>query len=85
MPLSLTPQDAWQPLPASEWNADAARHLLRRMGWSARPDEVDRATHDGLAATLDRAFPEAPPVLQKPKLVTHFAETAAELSPWDAR
>ena len=49
---TLSPQEAWQPLPSSAWNADLARHLLRRAGWAARPDEVARAVNDGLAVTL---------------------------------
>ena len=45
-----------QPDNANE-NAEAARQLLRRAGWSALPAEVTRATTEGLAATLDRLFP----------------------------
>ena len=55
--LSLTPEEAWQPLPAAQWDAAAARHLLRRIGWTARPSEVTRVMQDGLAASLDRLFP----------------------------
>ena len=79
MTLSLTPQDAWQPLPATQWNADAARHLLRRSGWSAQPDDVERATKEGLAVTLDRLFPAEPPLLQKPRLVSRFEENAMSM------
>ncbi len=53
----LSPVEAWQPLPAAEWNLDAARHLLRRSGWTARPTDVAQALKDGLATTLDRLFP----------------------------
>jgi uncharacterized protein (DUF1800 family) len=52
--------DAWQPLPAAQWNAGAARHLLRRAAWSAQPDDVACAVSEGLPATLDRLFPEKP-------------------------
>jgi uncharacterized protein (DUF1800 family) len=76
MRLPLSPQDAWQPLPAAEWNADAARHLLRRAGWTARADDVERATRDGLAKTLDRLFPDEPARLEKPRLVVRFEENA---------
>jgi uncharacterized protein (DUF1800 family) len=72
MSLSVSPRDAWQPLPAKQWNAAAARHLLRRTGWTARPDEVERAVKDGLPATLDRLFPAEPPCLEKPRLVSRF-------------
>ncbi|HVS53792.1 MAG TPA: DUF1800 domain-containing protein [Opitutaceae bacterium] len=77
--LSFSPQEAWQPLPAEEWNVDAARHLLRRAGWTARPDDVERARREGLAGTLERLFPGDPPLLPKPRLVARFEESAPEL------
>jgi uncharacterized protein (DUF1800 family) len=79
MTLSVNPAAAWQQLPAEEWNADAARHLLRRAGWSARPDDVERAAREGLGATLDRLFPSDPPLLPKPRLVARFEEMAPQL------
>jgi uncharacterized protein (DUF1800 family) len=72
MSLTLSPENAWQSLPAAEWNADAARHLLRRVGWTARAPDVERAVSEGLTATLDRLFPVEPPLLQKPRLVSRF-------------
>ena len=66
---ALSPADAWQPLPASAFDASAARHLLRRATWSAQPDEVERAVREGLPATLARLFPEKPAAFPKPKLV----------------
>ncbi|MCX6936427.1 MAG: DUF1800 family protein [Verrucomicrobia bacterium] len=69
MTSPLDPREAWQPLPASEWNADLARHLLRRAGWAARPDEVARAVQQGLAATLNRLFPATPPPLARPAFI----------------
>lgn len=59
----------WDLLPATAWDADAARHLLRRAAWTARPEEVERAVADGLPATLDRLFPATPVSLPKPELV----------------
>src|SRR5215207_3116622 len=76
MNVSLTPRDAWQPLPAEQWNAEAARHLLRRAGWTARVDDVDRAVREGVSATLDRLFPAEPALMEKPRLVTRFEENA---------
>lgn len=76
---SLAPRDAWTPLPATEWNAAAARHLLRRTGWSARPGDVDRAVADGLAATLARLFPEVIPAWSKPRLVSRYETIAPEM------
>src|SRR5436190_9081543 len=79
MILSLNPQAAWQTLPAEEWNLEAARHLLRRTGWTAREEDAYRAVREGLAATLDRLFPSNPPLLAKPRLVARFEEVAPEL------
>jgi uncharacterized protein (DUF1800 family) len=76
MKLALSPLEAWQPLPAGEWNADNARHLLRRAGWTALPAEVARATIDGLTATLDRLFPEQPLLLPKPRMIARLEEDA---------
>ena len=72
MKLDLSPQDAWQPLPAAEWNAEAARHLLRRAGWAAQPEEVDRLLKDGLPASLDRLFPAKANPLPKPRLIANI-------------
>jgi uncharacterized protein (DUF1800 family) len=76
MSLTLSSRDAWQPLPANEWNAAAARHLLRRAGWAARADDVERAVQEGLSATLDRLFPVEPPSFEKPRLVSRFEASA---------
>lgn len=76
MTPSLKPADAWQPLPVAEWNAAAAKHLLRRAGWTARPAEVEQAVRAGLPATLDRLFPSTPVLLPKPRQIARLeAET----------
>lgn len=78
MKLDLSPQDAWQPLPAKDWNEDAARHLLRRAGWAAQPAEVARLMKDGLVAGLDRLFPATARPLPKPRLIANIeSDTAA--------
>lgn len=81
-PTALNPgaSSVWQPLPASEWNADAARHLLRRAAWTARPEDVDRAVSDGLIATLDRIFPKAANPFPKPKLVAAIEADEPEMA-----
>ncbi len=66
---SVAAAEAWQPLPTAEWDAAAARHLLRRAGWSAVPAEVERALAEGLPATLDRLFPAEPIRFPEPELV----------------
>lgn len=77
MTPSLTPSEAWQPLPATQWDKAAIRHLLLRAGWSARREDIDRAATEGLPRTLDRLFPTEAQRLEQPKLVARFAEQAA--------
>mgnify|MGYP001545626578 CR=1 FL=1 len=74
MTPSLSPADAWQPLPPSSWNSEAAKHLLRRAGWTARPAEVEQAVSAGLPATLDRLFPAEPILLPKPRQVSRLED-----------
>lgn len=75
---SLSPQEAWQPLPAAEWDEAAARHLLRRIGWSATPAETARALKDGPAATLQRLFAQ-PVAFPKPALMAQLEADGPEL------
>jgi uncharacterized protein (DUF1800 family) len=70
---SLSPPDSWQPLAPPDWNAEAARHLLRRTGWTAQSAEVERSVQDGLPATLDRLFPATPVLCPEPALTARFA------------
>lgn len=80
MAFSFPPDQAWLPLPAAQWNAESARHLLRRAGWTALPEDVDRAVREGLDPTLDRLFPERPPYFAKPAAVARLqAEMPAML------
>ncbi|WP_309386127.1 DUF1800 domain-containing protein [Cerasicoccus frondis] len=51
-----SPLQAWQPLPPERWNTETAAHLLRRIGFSARPADVQRAVNQGLEATVRDAF-----------------------------
>lgn len=80
MPTLPTPTEAWQPLPVTAWDAAAARHLLRRTGWTARPAEVERALSDGLAATLDRLFPRTSVRLPKPASIAELEAAVPELT-----
>ncbi len=63
---TLSPAEAWLPLPDEAWDAAHARHLLRRTGWTATPTAVERAVAEGLAATLDRLFPTTAPLWPEP-------------------
>lgn len=76
MKLDLSPQEAWQPLPSSQWNEPAARHLLRRISWAAQPPEVARLMNEGLKAGLERLFPAKPNAFAKPQLISNFEEAA---------
>lgn len=78
MALSFPPEKAWLPLPPTEWNAETARHLLRRAGWTALPQDVDQACREGLPATLDRLFPATPPLLPKPVAIRRLQEAQPE-------
>ncbi len=77
--LNLMPGEAWEPLPDSDFDAPAARHLLRRAGWTAKPAEVDRLLQDGLAASLDRLFPVKAPSFPMPRSLASFESKAAAL------
>lgn len=80
---SLSPQEAWQPLPARDWDEAAARHLLLRLGWTAPAAETARALQDGPAATVARAFarrPEFPPPPLIAKLEEDFPEFRRKLT-----
>ena len=48
----LTPETAWEPLPAEEWTMEAARHLAARLGFSINPALVAKVHEWGPAGTL---------------------------------
>ncbi len=79
MNLSLSPQEAWAPLPAAAWDEAAACHLMRRAGWTARPEDVSRALAEGLPATLERLFPARAPAFTKPGSITRLEEIAPDI------
>ena len=72
-PPTLAPADAWKPLPASAWDGDAARHLLRRSGFSAPPERVAEALRTPLAEAVSRLFASAP-ALPAPLSVQRLAD-----------
>lgn len=57
---SLSPTEAWQPLPDAAWNEAAARHLLGRIGWAARDESVREAAAAGLPHTLRERLLQMP-------------------------
>lgn len=80
MKISLGPEEAWEPLPAPEWDAAAVRHLLRRAGWGVIPAQAQTALAEGLPATLDRLFSLQSPRFPMPDAVARLAaeQAAAE-------
>ena len=50
------PERAWQPFDTRRWDEACARHLLRRMGFSATPGATAQALREGPAMTVRRAF-----------------------------
>ena len=76
-PLSST--EAWEPLPLSDWDEAAARHLLQRIGFSAPPTEVARALADGPGSTLERCFASMP-AFPKPRLVAQLEAETPDLA-----
>ncbi|HWL18004.1 MAG TPA: DUF1800 domain-containing protein [Opitutus sp.] len=79
MNFAASSAQAWEPLAASEWNRDAARHLLRRVGWTARLEEVERACDEGIDATLERCFPSEPAPLPKTEMIARFEADLPDL------
>ncbi len=73
----LSPAQAWQPLPASEWDEAAARHLLQRLGWSAPATGLEKALRDGPEKTVRRCFSAMPP-FPEPWLTRKLAENSPE-------
>jgi uncharacterized protein (DUF1800 family) len=74
----LTPAEAWQPLPASEWDEAAARHLLQRAGFAATPAELARVLRDGPVKSAERWF-AAMPAFAKPRQIAELEADAPEL------
>lgn len=71
---SLPPPDrAWIPLDTRSWDEDAARHLLRRLGFAALPAATALAVKEGPALTVRRAFGALKP-MPLPEKISEFSE-----------
>ncbi|HTB62107.1 MAG TPA: DUF1800 family protein [Opitutales bacterium] len=79
-PATFSPADAWAPLKAPDWSVDNARHLLRRIGFSATPDRVQAAYKLGLQGTLEQAFGNVRPFSPPQSLADYVQERAAVLA-----
>ncbi len=77
--MAITPDIAWEPLSLNEWSEDAARHLLRRVQWTATPEEVQRAFTEGLPATLDRMFPSKGPLFKEDDALAEMGEEKTKI------
>jgi uncharacterized protein (DUF1800 family) len=71
------------------WDHRAAHHLFRRAGFGASKAEIDRAVEQGLAATVETLFAEAPEQEAEfqetfQRISGHFADfsDAAHLQTW---
>jgi uncharacterized protein (DUF1800 family) len=77
-PAIFSPMQAWTPLKKEDWNQDAARHLLHRIGFSATPDRVEQTFKQGLPKTLDDAFGSVRP-FTPPESLAAYTEKRNEL------
>ncbi|MFI5357874.1 MAG: DUF1800 family protein [Opitutales bacterium] len=80
MPVTAAPA-VWDPFPVEAWDEAAARHLLRRIGWTATAADVARAQQEGLAATLDRHFPQRLAELPEPVSIAKLRGYLEEIAP----
>lgn len=74
----LSPEQAWVTLPDSEWNEAAARHLLRRVGFAALPEQVKSVLELGPVAALERLF-SGVPEFDKPLAVRRVEERSPKM------
>jgi len=80
---TYTPSQAWSPLKAEDWNLDNARHLVRRIGFSATPERVQSAYKLGIQGTLEQAFGAVRP-FSPPAGLSDFMQKRADLLNMDA-
>lgn len=52
----LSPQEAWAPLKSSAWTGATAKHLLKRIGFSAPLTAVREHTDSGMIEAIRKAF-----------------------------
>ena len=62
------PERAWLPFDTRRWDEACARHLLRRMGYSATPAAAALALREGPEMTVRRAFSAVRPMPMPRKL-----------------
>lgn len=73
-----SPQNAFDPVHPDRFDLPAARHLLRRLGYSATPEASAAALQAGPLATVRAAF-ATPRPMPKPREVDEFDEERPEI------
>ena len=74
----LTPENAWTPLPASEWNHQTARHLAARLGFSLNPSLVKQIERIGPGGTLNAFLGKIEP-FKTPGSIMGMQDTMMEM------
>jgi len=73
-----SPDRAWLPFDTRRWDEGCAKHLLRRLGYSATPAATALATREGPEMTVRRAFAVARP-LPMPRKLENLTEESEEI------
>lgn len=73
----LAVEDAWDPLPATQWGEKEASHLLRRLGYSATPSKVRQALNGSIQEILNQSF-EQTRTPEKDAKLAHYEKTFFE-------
>lgn len=74
IPQSFSVKDAWKPIPNSVWRTDTAQHMLRRVGFSAIPEAVNKALRKSPKHTIKEVFtPRA--LMPKSDSLSYFQST----------
>ncbi len=72
-PTLPPPATAFNPISVAKFDAAAARHLLRRMGYAATPKALEAAMKMGVEATVRTAFSTERP-MPRPAEISEFDE-----------
>ncbi|MFT4901849.1 MAG: hypothetical protein ACI81V_001126 [Lentimonas sp.] len=76
-PDTLAVKDAWKPLPSKYWRREEAAHFLRRIGFSATPEAVEKVLRGSIQKTIDEFF-TVKTHFEKPAALAEFEEEAPQ-------
>ena len=76
-PKTFRVEDAWKPLPESHWTPETVAHLLRRIGFSATPQNVRAALRQPIRETLNKAYSKTQE-MTKSEALSEFEQTVNE-------